>query len=347
MIPQEPFDKSAAERSQAAGTSSSPAKAEADESGESADGKAQSSGVPVTTPLGAGPAKVSSQPGTSPAADSDVGAQAEVGSPDKASLLTSVKPALKAPAKLPLRPIADPNASASSALPPPARPGPPKVAADKSTAPPLPFKPEPTLPISMTARPDQPPAPNNTRLFPGELEGSFEAALLAVKASSRQESFSARILRFLGAKRPRRATDTNRTVAFDGFRTDLYDKKIERDRRYGTVYTVSEEINAFLVRLELPRQMPASSLKQTWQLPDEMPEYDYVLSLTDNVLTIRAGLRGEAWRRAAYVSPSLPSDFATRIDFEVAVQGFKHRLRDKVIEIIVYKRLGADPKRAA
>jgi hypothetical protein len=342
MTPQEPADKSAAQSSPAGGTSPS-AKVAADESGESAGGNAQSSGAPLTTPIGAAPEpNVSSH-----AAGSEVGAQAVVGS-QVPSLPTSVEPALKAPAKPPVRPIPGPNAvSASSAPPAPARPGPPKVAADKSTTPPPAFKPEPSLPVSMTVRPHQAPTQSNAGLFPGELDGGFDEALSAVKASSSQESFSARILRFLGAKRSGLAADTNRTVAFDGFRTDLYDEKVERDRRYGTVYTVSEQINAFLVRLELPRQMPASSLKQTWQLPDQMPDYDYVLSLSDNVLTIRAGLRGEAWRRVSYVSPSLPSDFATRIDFEVPVEGFKHRLRDKVIEIIVYKRLGADPKRAA
>ena len=127
-------------------------------------------------------------------------------------------------------------------------------------------------------------------------------------------------------------------VAFDGFRDDLFEEKRERDRRYGTVYTVSEEINAFLVRLELPRRMPKSSLKQTWELPDEMPDYVCTLNLTDNVLCIRAGLPDEARRRLSYISSSFPSDFQTRIEFQAPVEGYKHRLRNKVLEIIVYKK---------
>jgi hypothetical protein len=130
----------------------------------------------------------------------------------------------------------------------------------------------------------------------------------------------------------------DRMVAFDGFRNDLFDEKRDRDRRYGTVYSVSEEVNAFIVRLELPRSMPKSSLKQTWELPDEMPDYACALNLMDNVLCIRAGLPDEARRRVAYVSSSFPSDFQTRIEFQTSVEGYKHRLVNKVLEIIVFKK---------
>ncbi len=128
-----------------------------------------------------------------------------------------------------------------------------------------------------------------------------------------------------------------RTVGFDGYTTDFYDEKVERDRRYGTVYTIAEHSNAYLVRLEMPRRIPASSLKRLWSLPDEMPDYDYSISLGDAVLTLAASVRGEALRRLSYISSSFPADFTTRIDFEQPVAGFKHRLRNKIIEIIVLK----------
>lgn len=132
-------------------------------------------------------------------------------------------------------------------------------------------------------------------------------------------------------------TRVKRTVGFDGYTTDLYDEKVERDRRYGTVYTIQEHSNAYLVRLEMPRRIPASSLKRLWSLPEEMPDYDYSISLGDAVLTISASVRGEALRRLSYISSSFPADFTTRIDFDEPVTSFKHRLRNKVIEIIVLK----------
>ncbi len=138
-----------------------------------------------------------------------------------------------------------------------------------------------------------------------------------------------------------------RKVAFDGFQTDLHDEKLERDRRYGTVYTVKEYANAYLVRLEMPRKLPASSLKRLWNLPDEMPDYDYNIALNDNVLTINASVRGEALRRLSYVSSAFPADFMTRIEFGKSTAAFRHRLRDKVIEIVVLKGEPSEMKSAA
>jgi ferredoxin len=131
---------------------------------------------------------------------------------------------------------------------------------------------------------------------------------------------------------------TERKVAFDGFETgSMHEEKTERDRRYGTVYKVAEYANAYLVRLEMPRRLPPSSLKRLWNLPDEMPDYDYNLLLGDNTLAVNASVRGEAIRKLSYVSSSFPADFATRIEFGNPVYAFKHRMRDKVLEVVVLK----------
>ncbi|HYB90249.1 MAG TPA: 4Fe-4S dicluster domain-containing protein [Candidatus Binataceae bacterium] len=138
-----------------------------------------------------------------------------------------------------------------------------------------------------------------------------------------------------------------RRVAFEGYSSDLHEEKTERDRRYGTVYTVMEYANAYLVRLEMPRKIPASSLKRLWNLPDEMPDYDYDIALADGILTISASVRGETLRKLSYVSPAFPADFMTRIDFDRPVATFKHRMRAKILEIIVLKGAAAEVRRAA
>jgi hypothetical protein len=140
---------------------------------------------------------------------------------------------------------------------------------------------------------------------------------------------------------------TQRKVAFDGFEGTMHEDKTERDRRYGTVYTVAEYANAYLVRLEMPRKLPPSSLKRLWNLPDEMPDYDYTIMLGDNVITISASVRGEAIRRLSYVSSSFPADFTTRIEFGKPVGVFKHRMRDKVLEVIVLKAEASQLQHAA
>ena len=140
---------------------------------------------------------------------------------------------------------------------------------------------------------------------------------------------------------------TERKVAFDGFESTMHEDKTERDRRYGTVYTVAEYANAYLVRLEMPRKLPPSSLKRLWNLPDQMPDYDYNIMLGDNVVTMSASVRGETIRRLSYVSSSFPADFTTRIEFGKPVGAFKHRMRDKVLEVIVLKADAAQFQHAA
>jgi hypothetical protein len=178
------------------------------------------------------------------------------------------------------------------------------------------------------------------------VEHDFEGRLAQLGfAAPPRPSFAARIFAGLRALISfhgfgEKSVRQQRVIAFDGFRSDLFEDKLERDRRYGTVYTVWEQENAFLVRLELPRRMPKSSLRDTWKIPDEMPDYACTLRLADNVLFVRASLPDEARRRLSYVSASFPSDFETRIDFQTPVVSYSHRLHSKMLEVIVNKRAG-------
>ena len=193
------------------------------------------------------------------------------------------------------------------------------------------------VPISMALRPESvqlPASGEPSQPFAGELSESFESAVARVGKRSRRPS-GGWWRRLLGESK------TRRTVAFDGFHDDLYDEKLERDRRYGTVYTVTEHTNAYLVQLEMPRRLASSSLRAAWDLPVQMPDYDYTVVLASNAVMIKASLPNEALRRLSYISTSFPADFMTRIEFSQPVDGFVHRLRNKLLEIIVFKRVGA------
>lgn len=188
------------------------------------------------------------------------------------------------------------------------------------------------------------PGPLEEKHFAGETEGDFADAIARVEPggpAGRRRSHRSIWGSFVGLLRLDRlhgpATRQDRHVAFDGFSNPIHDEKIERDRRYGTVYTVVEHANAYVVRIEMPRRIPASSLKELWKLPDEMPDYDYTVTLHNGVLAVRASVRGEAMRRLSYISASFPSDFLTRIEFVQPVTSFNHCLRDKVLEIVVFK----------
>jgi hypothetical protein len=224
---------------------------------------------------------------------------------------------------------------------PPIRPPAGAVAPTQNTlSAPVGAAPRLTLPLSMVLRPatgDWKKRPEGH--FLGELDEDFDSALGrvdAAPASSKVAGGLARLRRWLN--RGNGTTDLRRRVAFDGFTSALYDEKTERDRRYGTVYTVVEQPNGYLVRLELPRVLPRSALKSVWQLDQAMPDYDYSLKSGADFLIIRGSVAGEALRRLSYVSASSPADFMTRIDFREAIDGFVHRRRDQVIELIVFKR---------
>jgi hypothetical protein len=190
-------------------------------------------------------------------------------------------------------------------------------------------------PISMVAQPASSSATPAVEPFPGESAEGFETALARLKPPARRRGLRPGVLCLLG--RNGRGRDRQRVVAFDGFRSALFEEKLERDRRYGTVYSVTEWQDAYMVRLEMPRQLPASALKEAWRLPDAMPDYAYRLGLQNQVLSMQASVANEAIRRLAYVSSSFPADFQTRIDFASAVSGFVHRLENKVLEVIVFK----------
>ena len=219
--------------------------------------------------------------------------------------------------------------------------GKPAIPAEKPS--PVAAKPESSLPVSMVVRPDGSVEPSSSappRRFPGELTESFETALSRVEPLPSGSGLSGIWRRIFSPALSRAGSRTRRVVAFDGFRSDLYDEKLERDRRYGTVYTVFEQKNAYLVRLEMPRRLASSALRATWNMPGEMPDYDYTIALENNLLTVKASVPGEALRRLSYISTSFPADFMTRIEFSRLVDGFIHRLRDKVLEIIVFKSAG-------
>ena len=128
------------------------------------------------------------------------------------------------------------------------------------------------------------------------------------------------------------------TVAFDGFYDGRFEEKRERQRRYGEVYRLEDLGHGYLLRFEFPRRVPASSVKEDLRIADDMPDYDYQLALSNGSLVVRGRVTDPRVRKVASGAPSFPPDFTTRIDLGVPVLGFKHRYRDKTLEVILVKR---------
>jgi hypothetical protein len=90
--------------------------------------------------------------------------------------------------------------------------------------------------------------------------------------------------------------------------------------------------------LEFPRRVPQSALKEELGVPDEMPGYDYDLLLRNGFLVIKGTVTDRNVRKLAAVSPAFPPDFTTNVELPGPVKAFKHRLRDKTLEVVLLKR---------
>jgi hypothetical protein len=135
----------------------------------------------------------------------------------------------------------------------------------------------------------------------------------------------------------RRSSEQVGTVAVEGFHGGTFADKLERERRYGEVYSLEEQANGYLLRLEFPRTVPASAQKEELGVADEMPDYDYDLSLHGRYFVAKGSVVDPAVRKLAGISPAFPPDFTTNVELPGPVQGFKHRVRDKTLEIVLLK----------
>jgi hypothetical protein len=126
-------------------------------------------------------------------------------------------------------------------------------------------------------------------------------------------------------------------VPVEGFYSRGFVDKLERERRYGNVYTVEDRGGALLVRLEFPRWMPDIGIGARDSLPDELPDYDYDLQLQDGQLTIKGKCTDETVRKITSSVGAFPPEFVTVIPFGQRTTGFAHRYENKLLEVVVEK----------
>ncbi len=129
------------------------------------------------------------------------------------------------------------------------------------------------------------------------------------------------------------------SVGQDGFNDPRFEDKLERERRYGEVYRVNEDLNGCMVEFEFPRTVPPSATKEELGVGDEMPDYDYKISLSGSQLTIKGKVVDENVRRIAAVSPAFPPDFTTNIKLPNKPVGFRHRFEGKNLEIALPRKV--------
>jgi Fe-S-cluster-containing hydrogenase component 2 len=126
-------------------------------------------------------------------------------------------------------------------------------------------------------------------------------------------------------------------IPVDGFYSGGFVDKLERERRYGNVYTVEDRGGAYLVRLEFPRWVPEIGVARREHMPDEMPDYDYDLALTDGQLVVKGKCLDENVRKISSSVGAFPPEFTTIIPFQQRITGFAHQFEDKLLEVMLVK----------
>ena len=126
-------------------------------------------------------------------------------------------------------------------------------------------------------------------------------------------------------------------IPVDGFYSKGFVEKLERERRYGNVYTVEDRGGAFFLRLEFPRRLPDIGLPNRQELSDEMPEYDYDLALKDSQFIIKGRCTDERVRKISSSIGAFPPEFTTIIPLKDRVVGFAHRFENKLLEVLLLK----------
>jgi len=126
-------------------------------------------------------------------------------------------------------------------------------------------------------------------------------------------------------------------IPVEGFYSKGFVAKRERERRYGNIYTVEDCGGAFLMRMEFPRWLPEIGVKSREQLSDEMPDYDYDLSLQNGDLIVKGRCIDEKVRKISSSVGAFPPEFTSIIPFRQRISGFVHQFHDKNLEVLLVK----------
>jgi len=135
-------------------------------------------------------------------------------------------------------------------------------------------------------------------------------------------------------------------IPVDGFYSKGFVEKLERERRYGNVYTLEDRGGAFLLKMEFPRQMPDIGIANRSQLPDELPDYDYDLALKDRQFIVKGKCTDERVRKVSSSLGAFPPEFTTVIPLKERVVGFAHHFGDKLLQVFLLKEIGNHGERS-
>jgi electron transport complex protein RnfB len=113
--------------------------------------------------------------------------------------------------------------------------------------------------------------------------------------------------------------------------------QVERNRRYGRDYEVTEQPGYLHVRFRFPTRVPAVRDRFRYGMPEEMPLYRNHIALEGNRLLIAGWVADPKIRALTHTSSSFPGQFMTTLEFQREVVGFAQRFDAHAqLEVVVF-----------
>ncbi len=132
----------------------------------------------------------------------------------------------------------------------------------------------------------------------------------------------------------------------------------ERYRRYGMVNRITELADHFRIEIEFPRWVPNSAAKDTYDLPDRLPDYAYEVYLSspyapdatpvnESVVTVQTQLPRDEKNPNLFADPrfekvvgrtsSFPDGFRSTFPIPCQPEDFYTKYQNRMLEIVVPK----------
>jgi electron transport complex protein RnfB len=102
---------------------------------------------------------------------------------------------------------------------------------------------------------------------------------------------------------------------------NVHEDKVERDRRYGRDYEVTEHEGYVMVQLNLPQKTPALRDRFRYGLPELLPEYGAHDYRVGNQVFITAWIKDPQMKALASTSNSFPVQFTKSFEIEQEIVG--------------------------
>jgi len=122
---------------------------------------------------------------------------------------------------------------------------------------------------------------------------------------------------------------------------DVEEDTLERDRRYGRDYTVTDEGDHIRIAVQFPTRVPAVRDRFRYGLTEVMPIYGHHVQQDGNVIQVYGWVKDPKIRALVHTTRSFPGQFMTAIELVPSTFGYVARFdAHQLLEIVVFKQPG-------